>query len=169
MQASLRLFLLSVATLLWSHDVCAENPALSSAPDTVSVSTIIEHITASGENTVIMPKALLERITPESDRTSDVDNTASSTATSGGYRIQVFSDSNPRTAQSEARSKAANISSKFPSIRTYVTYDAPYWRLRVGDFTIYEDAADALSAIKEAFPSYRRELRIVRDHINIRD
>lgn len=165
MQATLRLFMLSAMAMLWHQVSQAQDISATGTPDSTAHVTIIGHITASGENTVTIPDALRERITPD-EHAAIADKTASPTAVSGGYRIQVFSDSNPRTAQSEARSKSANISSRFPSIRTYVTYDAPYWRLRVGDFTTYEDASDALSLLKEAFPSYRRELRIVRDHIN---
>ena len=123
--------------------------------------TIIEHISSTEGHSVTMPEALKLRMIPRTHQAA----TTASTAVSGGYRIQVFSDSNPR-AQGEARGKASDISSKYPQWRTYVTYDAPYWRLRIGDFTNYEDANDALSALKEAFPSYKRELRIVRDHIN---
>lgn len=167
MQSPLRLFMLSAMVLLWSQPSGAQDISATTAPDSTERATIIEHITATGGNTVTMPAALRDRITPEMTANPVTDRPTSTSTVSGGYRIQVFSDSNPRTAQAEARSKSANISSKFPAIRTYVTYDAPYWRLRVGDFTTYEDAADALSALKEAFPSYRRELRIVRDHINV--
>ncbi len=84
-----------------------------------------------------------------------------------GYRIQVFSDNNARTAEREAHSKAAAISESFPQWGTYITYDSPYWRLRVGDFQTYEDATDAVMELKNAFPAYRRELRVVRDRIRI--
>jgi hypothetical protein len=111
-------------------------------------------------------------IPPQQLPTADGEENAAPASTTsprsgGGYRIQVFSDSNPRTARNEARAKAGNIAARFPEYRTYVTYDAPYWRLRIGDFRSYEAAHEALSAIKEAFPAYRRELRVVRDRINI--
>lgn len=83
-----------------------------------------------------------------------------------GFRIQVFSDNNSRTAKNEARTKSHNISEAFPHLRTYVTYDAPYWRLRVGDFRSRTDAEEAAEEIKRHFPSYSREVRVVRDRIN---
>lgn len=127
-----------------------------------SATTIIEHITTVDGHTIDIPDALKGRLTPQVHQhvnpTSQVAN--------GGYRIQVFSDSNPR-AHGEAKGKATNINSRFPQWKSYVTYAAPYWRLRIGDFTNYEDANDALAALKDAFPAYKRELRIVRDHINV--
>lgn len=123
---------------------------------------IIEHICTVEGHSVRIPETLKQRLTRKPRQISVVTPSISN----GGYRIQVFSDSNPR-AQGEARAKASNINSKFPQWRSYVTYDAPYWRLRIGDFTNYEDANDALSVLKDAFPSYKRELRIIRDHINV--
>lgn len=95
--------------------------------------------------------------------------TVEPTRTAGGYRVQVFSDNNPRTAKNEAHSKAAAIGEAFPQWATYITYDSPYWRLRVGDFRTYDDATRAVVDLKNAFPAYRRELRVVRDRIKVTD
>lgn len=84
-----------------------------------------------------------------------------------GYRVQVFSDNNVRTARNEARTKQRNIMSRFPQYDSYVTYNSPYWRLRVGDFKTMEEANAALAAIRRAFPAYARELRVVRDRIKL--
>lgn len=84
-----------------------------------------------------------------------------------GYRVQVFSDNNVRTARNEARVKQRNIKARFPQYGSYVTYNSPYWRLRVGDFKTQEEANTALLAIRRAFPAYARELRVVRDRINV--
>ena len=84
-----------------------------------------------------------------------------------GYRVQVFSDNNIRTAKGEARSKAAAIGSSLPQYKTYVTYEAPFWRLRVGDFRSKSDAMEAADEIKRAFPHYSREIRVIRDRVNL--
>lgn len=83
----------------------------------------------------------------------------------GGYRIQVFSDNNSRTARGEAMRKESEITSEFPVLTTYITYKAPAWRLRVGDFETIEEAVEMLNEIKEIFPDLSRELTIVRDRI----
>lgn len=84
-----------------------------------------------------------------------------------GYRVQVFSDNNVRTAKSEARTKSRNISARFPQYKTYVMYTSPYWRLKVGDFRNKQEADDAAEELRRAFPAYSKEIRVVRDRINI--
>ena len=83
-----------------------------------------------------------------------------------GYRIQVFSDRNQRTAKGEALSKERNIKASFPDMGTYISYDAPSWRLRVGDFRTREEAKVQLDELRELFPGYANEMIIVVDVIN---
>lgn len=88
-----------------------------------------------------------------------------SAAKTGGYRVQVYLDNNARTAKNEARARARNISEQFPHYPTYVVYSSPYWRLRVGNFRTHDEADEAAAAISAAFPSYAREIRVVKDRI----
>lgn len=128
--------------------------------------TIADKINASGHAVVTHPAALNARliaVVAEENTTEHKD-----AVPTGGYRIQVFSGNNARTAQADAESRAAMIRDQFPDVATYVIYDAPYWRLRVGDFTTYEEAAATLSNLKRAYPSFAREMRLVRDRINAR-
>lgn len=82
-----------------------------------------------------------------------------------GYRIQVYSDNKGQSAKTRAQGIAANISHTFPHYGTYLAYKAPYWRLRIGDFHSEEQAKEALTELKSAFPSLANEMRIVRDRI----
>ena len=50
---------------------------------------------------------------------------------------------------------------------TYIIYNSPFFRLRVGDFRSYEEANRALQDLKNAFPQFAREMRVVRDKINV--
>ena len=85
-----------------------------------------------------------------------------------GYRIQVYSDSKQRTAKANVERIASQISGAFPTIGTYTTFKAPYWRLKVGDFQTREDAVDFMQTeLKKAFPSLAGEMIIVRDRINV--
>ena len=86
-----------------------------------------------------------------------------------GFRVQVFSDNNARTAKNEARSKQRTISSRFPQYQTYVMYTSPYWRLKVGDFRTQQEANNAADELRKAFPAYSKEIRVVRDRVNIND
>lgn len=145
---------------------CFEMYAEESA-DTVAttvVPTIAERIVADGKATIIQPAKLNERLRPKMTAASDATDNATRTTT-GGYRIQAFSGNNARQSKGEADRRAALISGTFPEHATYVTFDAPYWRLKVGDFKTYEDASAALSIMKTQFPAYAREMRLVRDRI----
>ena len=73
---------------------------------------------------------------------------------------------NQRTAKSEALSKERDIKEAFPDMATYVTYDAPSWRLKVGDFRTRDEASVRLAELKEMFPGYANEMIIVIDVIN---
>ena len=55
----------------------------------------------------------------------------------------------------------------FPQYHYYVSYNAPQWRLRVGDFTRRESARRALRRIKKAFRKYASETIIVTDTVNV--
>lgn len=133
---------------------------------------IITHIGQGSNTKVVVPDALAARCAREpGSASSDTEadgGQANKTVTSGrtgGYRIQVFSDNNARTAKNEARVRARNIAAQFPTHQTYVVYSSPYWRLRVGNFRTHEEAQQVADEMKAAFPSYAREIRVVRDRI----
>ncbi len=131
--------------------------------------TIVEHITDGGKNIIIQPAALGERLEPGA-APAVTDKPADNRPSHGrmaGYRVQVFSDNNVRTAKSEARTKSRNISARFPQYKTYVMYTSPYWRLKVGDFRNKQDADEAAEELRRAFPAYSKEIRVVRDRVNI--
>lgn len=132
--------------------------------------SIVNNITSANNNTVNQPEQLAKRLyyceesVQESEQSIQKPQSANHVA---GYRIQVFSDNNSRTAKNEARTKARNISSIFPQFRTYVTYNSPYWRLKIGDFRTQQEANAVAEELRQAFPSYSKEIRIVRDRINL--
>lgn len=84
-----------------------------------------------------------------------------------GYRIQAYSDNNYKTAKASAQKRARDIAMKFPQYRSYISYKAPAWRLRIGDFKTRHEAQAALQRIKSVYPKFAREMVIVRDRINI--
>lgn len=123
--------------------------------------TIINHITDGNNNIISQPDSLLQRLIPtEFDRPNSIETKTA------GYRIQIFSDNNPRTAKNNAHTRANVVGSKFPQYNTYITFNSPFWRVRVGDFRIQQDAIQIADEIKKAFPKYSREIRVVRDRIN---
>ena len=84
-----------------------------------------------------------------------------------GYRIQAYSDNNHKTAKAAAQQRARDIAMKFPQYRSYISYKAPSWRLRIGDFKTQREAQEALKRIKSVYPKFAREMVIVRDRINV--
>lgn len=76
-----------------------------------------------------------------------------------GYRIQLFFDSNKNSVD-EARSKFMNA---FPKVDTYVTYTAPNYFLKVGDFRTQNEAEKVKSSVDSQFPT----CFIVKENINL--
>ena len=76
-----------------------------------------------------------------------------------GYRIQLFFDGD-KNAVDEARSK---FISSFPKVDTYVTYNAPNYFLKVGDFRTQNDAEKVKATIDSQFPTNF----IVKEKINL--
>ncbi len=84
-----------------------------------------------------------------------------------GYRVQVFSDNNARTAKSNAQAMQKKVAGRFPQYRSSIRYTAPYWRVRVGDFKTAAEANSAAAAIRRAFPGQGSEIRVVRERVYV--
>ncbi len=81
-----------------------------------------------------------------------------------GYRVHLFMDSGNR-ARLNAQRERAEFEEKFANIRAYVVYEAPYFKLRVGDFRTRLDARRFLEVVRRQYPG----AYIVRDLINFPD
>lgn len=84
-----------------------------------------------------------------------------------GFRAQVFSGNDQRKSKDEAFRKEKEIKELFPDVPTYVTYTAPFWRLRVGDFPSHEEAYHMMRLLMGAFPTYKKEMYIVKEEVKI--
>ena len=84
-----------------------------------------------------------------------------------GFRTQVISGNNQRKSKDEAFRKEKEIKELFPDVPTYVTYTAPFWKLRVGDFRSHEEAYHLMRQLMDAFPSYAKEMYIVKEEVKI--
>lgn len=78
-----------------------------------------------------------------------------------GYRIQVFMESG-----TEALTRAEEVKKKFTEknkgTNAYLTFDAPYYRVRVGDFRTRLDAEKFLLKINRRYPN----AWVIKDEIN---
>lgn len=84
-----------------------------------------------------------------------------------GFRTQVFSGNDQRKSKGEVYKKEKEIKELFPDVPTYVTYTAPFWKLRVGDYRSHEEAFHMQRQLMSAFPSYGKEMYIVREEVRI--
>ncbi len=153
--------------LLLILTVIAATAAAAFCAEPADSTTIADCINASAKSKVIQPEKLNARLVRNGAHADGADKDAVAPTPTGGYRIQVYSGNNARTSKNEAQARASKISSRFPEHATYVSYDAPYWRLRVGDFRNYDDARAAMGMLKKEYPSYAREMRLVRDRIKL--
>ena len=83
-----------------------------------------------------------------------------------GYRVQVF-NSNLPNAKSEAYARAEAIRRVAPTLSSYITFRAPFWRLTVGNFTSQEEARSARARLMVALPAWGRESYVVREKVRI--
>ena len=83
-----------------------------------------------------------------------------------GYRIQVYFSSSLH-GRNEAQKRAREVALKYPHYRTYISYVAPQWRLRIGDFKSKQEAQKALRKVRRSFPQYTSDIIMVTDNINV--
>lgn len=123
---------------------------------------------SQGKVTINQPENLKSRL--KQKKMSENENVSSEESTKVvGYRVQVFSDNNQRTAKSQAQSRERNILAQFPDLKVYLIYKSPSWRVRVGDYKSRGEAEQVMQEIKEAFPSYAGEVMVVVDRINLQE
>ena len=78
-----------------------------------------------------------------------------------GYRIQVANTSD-RNAAISAKTKIYQL---YPELKAYLLYQAPYFRLRVGNFKDKEEAEDYRKSLSREFPN---SVFLIRDIIEVK-
>lgn len=69
-----------------------------------------------------------------------------------GYRIQMYWGNSSRTDQQKAQNIGNRVKAMIPGIESYVTFESPHWRCRVGDFLTREEAAKYLTQLRRIAP-----------------
>jgi len=87
--------------------------------------------------------------------------TRDSRRTASGYRILVI-NSNDRKKVFAAKAKIYQL---YPDLKPYLLYQAPFYKLKVGNFKTKDEAQETLEALTRDFPT---GLFIVRDIIEVK-
>lgn len=75
-------------------------------------------------------------------------NTRDQRSSAQGYRIQVMSTNN-RTKALEAKAK---LYQEFPELKSYLLYQSPNYKLRLGNFKDRSEADTYLESVRASFP-----------------
>ena len=86
------------------------------------------------------------------------------TAPVNGFRINIFFQSG-NNSRSEATAAQADFSEQFPNIKSYVSFEEPYFRVNVGNFRTRLEASTVLERLKVSYP----QAHVVRATLNVRD
>ncbi|MCW3804261.1 SPOR domain-containing protein [Plebeiibacterium marinum] len=69
-----------------------------------------------------------------------------------GFRIQLFLGSG-KDAKKQAGEVKAKVLELFPEEKIYLMYEAPFWRIQVGDFRSKSESLQLYRELKKEFPS----------------
>lgn len=78
-----------------------------------------------------------------------------------GYRIRVFYDNSPQ-ARTRSEGIAAYLRSQYPENGVYRTFEAPNYKVTVGDFRSKEEALKIYMSLKGIYPT----AYIIKENIN---
>lgn len=86
---------------------------------------------------------------------------------SKGYRLQLYMGNNPKKSKTEVFNMEKAVKAVYPNISTYVTFNSPFWKLKVGDYKSWEEADRMLREFKEQHKSISKEVFIIKDDIRL--
>lgn len=69
-----------------------------------------------------------------------------------GYRVQVVAESGAGS-KDRALKVRSDFQQKFPGIPSYITYEAPNFKVRVGDFLTFLEAAALCEKVRVFYPT----------------
>ena len=84
--------------------------------------------------------------------------------TAVGYRVQVYSNNNARKAKSKAFELEEKLKEIFPDVKCYVSYTAPFWKVRLGDFSNYAEAVVFSKKVKKELPNLTGEIIVTKEN-----
>ena len=82
-----------------------------------------------------------------------------------GFRVQLYSSNNAHKAKKDALNLERDLLTAYPEQQVYVSYIAPFWKVRIGDFSSYFEALAFSRKLKEQFPQYSDEIYIIKEDV----
>jgi hypothetical protein len=67
-----------------------------------------------------------------------------------GFRVQIYTDSGNRSKLRTDRMKA-EFDNRYPDVKSYISYNEPYFKIRVGDFRTRLEAQRFLNQIASTY------------------
>jgi hypothetical protein len=84
-----------------------------------------------------------------------------------GYRVQVYSGNNQRVSKEEVQTIKKKIEEIYPGVDTYPIFEAPFWKLHVGNYLTFEEASIMLRELRKTFAQRKNEIFILEDEIRL--
>lgn len=131
-------------------------------PTTPKIFTVLADSLDGGNVAIYQDQRLVNIISTKISGTASMETTEIQ-----GYRVQVYSSNAPKTAKAEAFKIEKEMQSVFPDIPTYVIYNPPFWKVRLGNFRHQEESNLLRQEIINKFPTIQGDVYIVRDLIQI--
>jgi hypothetical protein len=127
----------------------------------ILVSVSLTSLAQTDSNTIVVHKdPRIDLLIKKQIEINEV-TTRNSRRSAQGYRIQVISTNN-RTKALEAKTK---IYQKFPELKSYLMYQPPFFKLKVGNFIDRQEAESYMQDIMTLFPS---GVYVVRDVVEVK-
>ena len=82
-----------------------------------------------------------------------------------GYRVQIYSSNKQQTAKAEAFEIETLVQTSNLEVETYVLYNPPFWKVRLGDFKTQEEAKQFREEVIKQLPQLTDDTYIVKDQI----
>lgn len=134
-----------------------------------SVTGICSHLQVTGRVQLIQDGRLTDLIgtQPKTYYAGPTKTNNNGMVTAIGYRIRVYSGNQQNTSKNRAYAIQKEMNELLPDLKTYVVFKTPNWRLLVGNYRTSEEANAMLRELRREFPSYGKEMFVVKEEIEL--